>query len=173
MTSTPLPTRPRPRTFKGWAISLAAVFVGAAGLIAGVALTGQEFPWQMRPTPVQIHLATVIPALAAWQLVARKGTRPHKMLGYAWCALMVVSTVASFFIALGPEGTPVPIKIVARVLSILTLILIPVLIHAGLTHRPKRHRLALFWIFGIMIFAALFAAVPVRTFGELATTLFL
>ena len=47
-----------------------------------------------------IHLAAVVPAVAigAVQLAARKGTRPHKALGWTWVALMLVATVTSFWI---------------------------------------------------------------------------
>ena len=47
-----------------------------------------------------IHLAAVVPAVAlgAVQLAARKGTRPHKALGWIWVVSMLVATVSSFWI---------------------------------------------------------------------------
>ena len=47
-----------------------------------------------------IHLATVIPAIAlgAVQLGRPKGTAPHRLLGRAWVALMLVAAVSSFWI---------------------------------------------------------------------------
>ncbi len=51
--------------------------------------------------PVQLHLVTVLPAFAlgTWQiLVSLKGGRPHRILGYAYLALMTVTAIASIFI---------------------------------------------------------------------------
>ena len=50
--------------------------------------------------PAAIHLAAVVPALAigVTQLVAKKGTRPHKVLGWIWVASMAIAAVSSFWI---------------------------------------------------------------------------
>ena len=47
-----------------------------------------------------IHLAAVIPAVAIGiaQLLARKGTRPHKVLGWIWVLAMAVAALSSFWI---------------------------------------------------------------------------
>ena len=47
-----------------------------------------------------IHLAAVVPAVAigVTQLAARKGTRPHKILGWIWVLAMIVAAVSSFWI---------------------------------------------------------------------------
>lgn len=47
-----------------------------------------------------IHLAAVIPAvvIGVTQLTAKKGTRPHKALGWLWVLAMAVAAVSSFWI---------------------------------------------------------------------------
>ena len=47
-----------------------------------------------------IHLAAVVPAvvIGALQLAAKKGTRPHKTLGWIWVAAMLIATLSSFWI---------------------------------------------------------------------------
>jgi uncharacterized membrane protein len=47
-----------------------------------------------------VHLAAVLPAVAIgiYQLAARKGTRPHKLLGWLWVLAMAVAAVSSFWI---------------------------------------------------------------------------
>jgi uncharacterized membrane protein len=53
-----------------------------------------------------IHLAAVLPALVigVHQLAARKGTRPHKLLGWIWVAAMAVAALSSFWI-FGSNGS--------------------------------------------------------------------
>ena len=50
--------------------------------------------------PIAIHLAAVAPAIAIGviQLVAKKGSRPHKALGWVWVLAMAVAAVSSFWI---------------------------------------------------------------------------
>lgn len=51
--------------------------------------------------PAVIHLAAVVPAvgIGVWQLAARKGTRPHKLLGWFWVLAMAVAAISSFWIS--------------------------------------------------------------------------
>ena len=48
-----------------------------------------------------IHLAAVLPAVAIGvvQLAAKKGTRPHKLLGWIWVLAMALAAVSSFWIS--------------------------------------------------------------------------
>jgi len=50
--------------------------------------------------PGAIHLAAVVPAvlIGVVQIAARKGTRPHKVLGWIWVLAMVVVAASSFWI---------------------------------------------------------------------------
>jgi uncharacterized membrane protein len=48
-----------------------------------------------------IHLAAVLPAVAIGvvQLAARKGTRPHRLLGWIWVLAMALAAISSFWIS--------------------------------------------------------------------------
>jgi len=50
--------------------------------------------------PSAIHLAAIVPAvlIGVVQIAAKKGTRPHKILGWIWVLAMVVVAVSSFWI---------------------------------------------------------------------------
>jgi len=50
--------------------------------------------------PIAVHLAAALPALALGgaQLARRKGTLPHKTLGWVWVALMALVALSSFWI---------------------------------------------------------------------------
>jgi uncharacterized membrane protein len=47
-----------------------------------------------------VHLGAVVPAvvLGAVQLAARKGTRAHRLVGWAWILSMAVAALSSFWI---------------------------------------------------------------------------
>ena len=51
--------------------------------------------------PAVIHLVAVVPAvgIGVWQLAARKGTRPHKLLGWIWMLAMAIAAISSFWIS--------------------------------------------------------------------------
>ena len=50
--------------------------------------------------PAAVHLVAVVPALVigAVQVTAKKGTRPHKLLGWIWVLAMLTAAVSSFWI---------------------------------------------------------------------------
>jgi uncharacterized membrane protein len=57
-------------------------------------------PLLQAPLIVQVHAfgATAAFALGAVQIVAPKGTLPHKTIGVLWIAVMIIVTVSSAFI---------------------------------------------------------------------------
>lgn len=52
------------------------------------------------PWHIQLHAASAIAAvlLGAMQLIAPKGTLPHRQLGYVWVLLMVITATTAIFI---------------------------------------------------------------------------
>ncbi len=52
------------------------------------------------PLAVQFHVLTVVPAafLGAFVFLRPKGTAVHRLLGKVWVALMIVTSVSTFFI---------------------------------------------------------------------------
>ncbi len=55
------------------------------------------------PWHIQLHAASAIAAvvLGAVQLVAPKGTSPHRQLGYLWVILMLIVAITAIFIRSG------------------------------------------------------------------------
>lgn len=112
--------------------------------------------------PIPLHALAAIAAfvLGLVQLLAPKGTLPHRTLGWIWVALMAVVAGSSFWIneirLVGPWS---PIHL----LSILSLVMLVVGVHAARSHNVSRHRKTMFWIFsGALVIAGLFTFLPGR-----------
>jgi uncharacterized membrane protein len=60
------------------------------------------------PLPIQIHLATVVPAflIGTWQIVlSTKGARLHRFFGYVYLILMSVTAISTIWISeVWPNG---------------------------------------------------------------------
>jgi uncharacterized membrane protein len=67
-------------------------------------------PLLSAPLTVQIHVATVVPAVAigAWLiLLSRKGAPAHRVLGYLYLVLMAVTAVTALFISEVMPDSPI------------------------------------------------------------------
>src|ERR1700710_1599134 len=105
------------------------------------------------------------PAMAAFvlgvvQLAAPKGTLPHRTLGWIWVLLMAVVAASSFWIhqirLVGPWS---PIHL----LSIFTLVMLPLGVWRAHRHQVNAHRRTMIGIFtGALVIAGLFTLVPGR-----------
>jgi uncharacterized membrane protein len=111
---------------------------------------------------VQIHAFVAMAAfvLGVVQLVAPKGTIPHRTIGWTWVVLMAVIAISSFWIhdirLIGPFS---PIHL----LSIFTLAMLPLAVLHARRHRVERHRNAMISIFvGALVLAGLFTLLPGR-----------
>jgi len=111
---------------------------------------------------IQLHAFAAMAAfvLGAVQFVAPKGTLPHRTIGWIWVTLMVVVAASSFSIhelrMIGPFS---PIHL----LSIFTLVTVPLAVFAAHRHRVDRHRKAMTSIFiGALVIAGLFTFWPGR-----------
>lgn len=114
-----------------------------------------------------LDAAPAIPlhALAAFvlgivQFAAPKGTLPHRTFGWIWVALMAVAAASSFWIhqirLVGPFS---PIHL----LSIFTLLMLPLAVWRAHTHRVTDHRRIMILLFtGALVVAGLFTLVPGR-----------
>ena len=117
---------------------------------------------------IQAHAFAAMAALALGivQLSAPKGTVPHRTIGWIWVALMLAVSVSSFFIhqlrVLGPWS---PIHL----LSILTLVALPLAVLAAHRHAVDRHRRAMISIFlGGLVVAGLLTFAPGRIMHAVA-----
>src|SRR5882757_10160118 len=98
--------------------------------------------------------------LGAVQLAAPKGTLPHRTLGWIWVGLMATVAASSFWIhqirLFGPWS---PIHL----LSIFTLIVLPLGVWRAHHHEVAAHRRIMIFIFaGALVIAGLFTFVPGR-----------
>jgi uncharacterized membrane protein len=111
---------------------------------------------------IQIHAFSAMAAfvLGIVQFSAPKGTLPHRTVGWIWVTLLTVVALSSFWIhqlrLIGPFS---PIHL----LSILTLVMVPIAVMHAHRHRVAQHRWAMIGIFtGGLVVAGLFTLLPGR-----------
>ena len=117
---------------------------------------------------IQVHAFAAMAAFALGivQLSAPKGTLPHRTLGYVWVALMVVVAGTSFWIhdirMWGPWSA-------IHLLSIFTLVTLPLAVLHARRHRVIAHRNAMISMFaGALLIAGLFTFLPGRIMHAVA-----
>ena len=110
--------------------------------------------------PVHAFAAMAAFALGLVQFAEPKGTLPHRTIGWIWVGLMAMVAISSFWIhqirLLGPWS---PIHL----LSIFTLIVLPMAVWRAHHHDVNAHRRIMIFIFaGALVVAGLFTLVPGR-----------
>jgi uncharacterized membrane protein len=119
-------------------------------------------PLTSAPLPIQIHAYAALAAFALGlvQLARTKGTGGHRALGYTWVGLMLIVAVSSFWIHdLGVWGPWSPIHL----LSILTLVMLPLGLWYARRHVVRGHKLTMLGIFaGALVIAGIFTLAPGR-----------
>jgi uncharacterized membrane protein len=110
--------------------------------------------------PLHAFAAMAAFAIGLVQFVAPKGTLPHRTLGWIWVALMVLVAASSFWIntirLVGPFSA-------IHLLSIFTLVMVPLAVWKAHTHQVAAHRWTMISIFtGALLIAGLFTLVPGR-----------
>jgi len=110
--------------------------------------------------PLHAFAAMAAFVLGIVQFAAPKGTLPNRTVGWIWVALMAVVAASSFWIhqirLVGPFS---PIHL----LSIFTLLMLPLAIWRAHTHRVAAHRVMMILIFaGALVIAGLFTLLPGR-----------
>jgi uncharacterized membrane protein len=108
-----------------------------------------------QPLSILSHLTTIIVALVLTpvMLLAPKGTRPHRAIGYVWCAAMALTALISLSIKVINPGHFSPIHLI----SLYTFAQIPLMIWAARTHRIARHRRAVrLTVLGALLIAGAF-----------------
>ena len=112
------------------------------------------------PIPLHAFAAMAAFVLGVVQLLAPKGTLPHRTLGWIWVILMAVVAISSFWIhelrVIGPWS---PIHL----LSIFTLAMLVRGVWFARSHNVRRHRLTMTITFaGALVIAGLFTFLPGR-----------
>ena len=110
--------------------------------------------------PVHAFAAMAAFALGIVQFAAPKGTLPHRTLGWIWVGLMLSVAVSSFWIhQIRLVGLWSPIHL----LSIFTLITVPLGVWRAHRHQVADHRRIMILIFsGALVIAGLFTLLPGR-----------
>ncbi|MBN9008801.1 MAG: DUF2306 domain-containing protein [Rhizobiales bacterium] len=115
---------------------------------------------------IQVHAGAAIAALGlgAVQLVAPKGTLPHRAIGWTWVVLMALIAVSSFFIhticSLGGFSW-------IHLLSILTLVMLPLGVWRARHHQVNAHRRTMTALFaGALVLAVVFTLLPGRIMSD-------
>jgi uncharacterized membrane protein len=119
-------------------------------------------PLLSAPPPIPWHAFAALAALVIGgaQLALPKGTTRHRVMGYAWAALMLVIAISSFWIQqirlIGPFS---PIHI----LSIIVLITVPLAVWHAHMHRVAKHRRVMISLYVFaLIGAGVFTLLPGR-----------
>ena len=110
--------------------------------------------------PLHAFAAMAAFAVGLVQFAAPKGTLPHRTIGWIWVLLMASVAISSFWIhtirLVGPFS---PIHL----LSIFTLIVLPIAVWRARRHRVADHRRIMILIFvGALVIAGLFTFLPGR-----------
>ena len=121
----------------------------------------------LEATPIiRFHAAFAFAAigLGAVQLLAPKGTLPHRTMGWAWAILMILVTGTSLFIhTIRMWGPWSPIHL----LSLFTLGVVPLAVLQARQHNVRAHRLAMLSIFTLaLILTGLFTLAPGRIMNK-------
>jgi uncharacterized membrane protein len=115
------------------------------------------------PPLILAHLAVAMAALTigAIVLLRRKGTHAHRLLGRAWVVCMLAASVSSLFIQARGRFSLI------HIFSVLVLIVVPLGMYLGRTHRVKAHGSTMVWIYVSLCITGLFTLLPYRMLGQL------
>lgn len=141
---------------------LLAILLFAA---AAIAVWKGRPQWDLIPMMVWAHLATIGIALAITPVMMwrKRGDKRHRTLGWIWAVAMFVTALLSIDIRLINRGGLSYIHI----LSIITLIGVPVLVLSARRHDIKRHRgQARGFVIGALLVAGFFTFPFERLLGQ-------
>lgn len=111
------------------------------------------------------HLGTMILALALTpvMLLRRRGDRLHRLLGRIWVAAMILTALISFTIRDSADGS----FSIIHILSVWTLIQVPLIWWTARTHRVDQHRSSVRgMVFGALLIAGFFTFPFNRMLGQ-------
>jgi uncharacterized membrane protein len=116
-----------------------------------------------------LHLATVLPAflIGAFQLLKRKGTSSHKLLGKIYMLLMLATGLIT--LAMPAEVGPRFLNHFGfiHIFSLLALFSVPVAYFAARRGNIRAHRASMIWLYlGGILIAGAFAFSPGRMLHE-------
>jgi uncharacterized membrane protein len=119
-------------------------------------------PLLVAPIAIQVHAFAAMGAFTVGlvQFAGPKGTAMHRVLGWAWVALMAVVAASSFWIHEIRQWQGFS---VIHLLSIYVLVALPMAVAAARHHRISAHKKTMTGIFiGGLVVAGLFTFLPGR-----------
>jgi len=130
--------------------------------VAIVAVLRGHADWANVPWQVWLHLLTIAVALALTpvNLWGRRGDSRHRLVGYIWVAAMALAALFSLIIRQINHGQ----FSVIHLLSVFTLIQLPIIVLSAKAHNHRRHRRS---IRGMVIGALLVAGFFTFPFGRM------
>lgn len=137
----------------------------AMALVLVAAVVRGRSEWGSIPAVVWFHLATIAIAmvLTPAMLLRRRGDRLHRSMGWVWAIAMLLTAIDSMFIRLINRGGFSFIHL----LSIWTIIQVPVIILAARRHDAARHKSAVRgMVFGALLLAGFFTLPFGRLLGR-------
>ncbi len=150
-----------------------AIFAPVSLALAVTLARGRPLPWQFHMPWVSPHIAVALMALplGALQLGLRKGDRRHRLMGYAWCALMGLIAVSGLMVQLEPGHVTI-VHMASSAFAVVDLILLPIVVWAGRSGRRRLHRNAALGMVACLLNAGALAFIPQRAIGGLVLGLF-
>ncbi len=139
----------------GWG-ALLLLAVAAAAVLRG-RNDWANVPWQVWPHLLTITIALALTPVNLW---GRRGDRRHRAIGYVWVAALALTALLSFSLRLVNHGGFSMIHL----LSVFTLIQLPIIVLSARSHNHRRHRRA---VRGMVIGALLIAGFFTFPFGRL------
>lgn len=140
-------------------LAAAAVMLLAAVLAA---LARGSAHWGEVPAVVWAHILTILVALVLTpvMLLRPRGDRPHRALGWVWAAALFLTALISFWVReINPGGFSL-----IHLLSLLTIVQVPLIVLYARRHDWKRHRAA---VRGMVTGALLVAGFFTFPFGRM------
>jgi uncharacterized membrane protein len=139
-----------------------AIASSAFLILVMIALFKGQAEWNRVPLTVWAHILTIIVALVLTpiMLLRRRGDRNHRVLGWIWAASLFGTAFLSLFVKVLNPGHFSYIHL----LSIFTIVQVPLIVLYARRHDHKRHRQA---VRGMVIGALLVAGFFTLPFGRL------
>tara|TARA_R110002096_G_scaffold46422_8_gene123855 strand:+ start:1766 stop:2296 length:531 start_codon:yes stop_codon:yes gene_type:complete len=141
-----------------------ALLAGMANSFNGVRL--DIAPLLRTDWVIQIHVAAAMSALllGAVQLIAPKGTLPHRTLGYVWALLMVTTAISAIFIRQINHGD---FSFIHLFVPLTLLGLVGMIANARQMKTDKHRNAVLGLFFGALLLPGLFAFMPGRLMWQM------
>ncbi len=118
---------------------------------------------------IQLHVVAAVLALVlgAYQFLSRKGSLPHRVVGWIWVLLLAALCITSFFIPGSWHIGPVS---VFHVLSVYTLWALYMGAKAGREGEVEDHKSYMSWLYGLSVVVS--AVIAVASGGVLYRVFF-